>query len=247
MDFLLDADQQAILAAVDTITARHAGATRMRALGGDEPAYDHDLHKHLAQAGYLDLGQEGRRLDAALVVEAVAGKLGVVAAGYHALVLPSLGLDVEGPIAIVPEGSPGSARFAADAEVVVGVGVDRVCVMRPTPARSIGCGRGRDGRSVTPRTSAAATCCPAWIPTEIRAWWRIALAAELVGSMRAALDLTVAHVSDRFQFGRPIGSFQAVQHGLAKCAVAIEGRAGWPTRRRGRQTRAQRRRRSPLR
>jgi hypothetical protein len=48
MDFVLDADQEAILAAVDTITSRHAGAGRMRALGGDEPAYDHDLHKHLA-------------------------------------------------------------------------------------------------------------------------------------------------------------------------------------------------------
>ena len=230
MDFLLDADQQAILAAVDTITARHAGATRMRALGGDEPAYDYDLHKHLAQAGYLDigrdLGHEGRRLDAALVVEAVAGKLGVVAAGYHALVLPSLGLDVEGPIAIVPEGSPGLARFAADAEVVVGVGIDRVCVMRPTPG-AIDRVRSRTGWPVGDAShTGGGDVLPGVDPAEIRAWWRIALAAELVGSMRAALDLTVAHVSDRFQFGRPIGSFQAVQHGLAKCAVAIEG-ARW--------------------
>jgi len=63
-------------------------------------------------------------------------------------------------------------------------------------------------------------------PDEIRARWRVALALELVGSMSGALDLTVAHVTDRRQFGRPIGSFQAVQHGLAKCAVAIEG-ARW--------------------
>ena len=63
-------------------------------------------------------------------------------------------------------------------------------------------------------------------PDDVRARWRVALAIELVGSMSGALDLTVAHVSARRQFGRPIGSFQAVQHGLAKCAVAIEG-ARW--------------------
>ena len=65
-------------------------------------------------------------------------------------------------------------------------------------------------------------------PVEVRGWWRIAVACELVGAMRAALDLTVAHVSERQQFGRPIGSFQAVQHGLAECAVAVEG-ARWLT------------------
>ena len=51
VDFHLDADQRAILDAVDTINARHAGAARMRVLGGDEPSYDHDLHKHLREAG----------------------------------------------------------------------------------------------------------------------------------------------------------------------------------------------------
>jgi alkylation response protein AidB-like acyl-CoA dehydrogenase len=226
VDFLLDADQQAILAAVDTITSRHAGATRMRALGGDEPAYDHELHKHLAQAGYLDLGRDGRRLDAALVVQSLACKLGVVAAGYHALVLPSLGLDVEGPISIVPEGSPGLARFASDAEVVVGVGLDRVCVVRPAPGAIERVGS-RTGWPIGDASRCAGGDVLVDVSAEeVRAWWRVALACELVGSMQAALDLTVAHVSDRFQFGRPIGSFQAVQHGLAKCAVALEG-ARW--------------------
>jgi hypothetical protein len=226
MDFLLDADQQAILSAVDTITARHAGAARMRALGGDEPAYDHDLHKHLGQAGYLDVSRDGRRLDSVLVVEAVAGKLGVVAAGYHALVLPSLGLDVEGPISIVPEGSPGLARFAADAEIVVGVGRDRVCVVRPKPG-AIERVASRTGWPIGDASRIGDGDVLVDVsPDDVRAWWRIALAAELVGSMQAALDLTVSHVSDRFQFGRPIGSFQAVQHGLAKCAVALEG-ARW--------------------
>ena len=41
--------------------------------------------------------------------------------------------------------------------------------------------------------------------------------------MSAALDTTLEHVKQRRQFGRAIGSFQAVQHRLAECAVLVEG------------------------
>jgi alkylation response protein AidB-like acyl-CoA dehydrogenase len=226
VDFHLDADQRAILDAVDTINARHAGAGRIRELGGDEPSYDHDLHKHLREAGFLDLALDERPLDAALVAQAVARQLGVVAAAYHALVLPSLGLDVEGPIAIVAAESPGPARFAADAEVVVTVDGGCVRAARPKPGSVARVGS-RLGWPVGDATGVdQGEALPDAHPDEVRARWRVALALELVGSMSGALDLTVAHVTDRHQFGRPIGSFQAVQHGLAKCAVAIEG-ARW--------------------
>ncbi|QIY56024.1 acyl-CoA/acyl-ACP dehydrogenase [Streptomyces sp. RPA4-5] len=49
-----------------------------------------------------------------------------------------------------------------------------------------------------------------------------ALAAEAVGAADTALARTVAHVQQRVQFGRPIGSFQAVQHRLADLYVALQ-------------------------
>jgi alkylation response protein AidB-like acyl-CoA dehydrogenase len=48
------------------------------------------------------------------------------------------------------------------------------------------------------------------------------LAAEQVGVAQHMLDLTVAYAKDRLQFGRPIGSFQAVKHRLADMLVLVE-------------------------
>lgn len=41
---------------------------------------------------------------------------------------------------------------------------------------------------------------------------RIALAAELAGIASKAVEMTIAYTKDRVQFGKPIASFQAVQH-----------------------------------
>jgi alkylation response protein AidB-like acyl-CoA dehydrogenase len=50
----------------------------------------------------------------------------------------------------------------------------------------------------------------------------VATAAEAVGAASAALDLAVAYAKEREQFGRAIGSFQAVQHILADAHVLRE-------------------------
>jgi alkylation response protein AidB-like acyl-CoA dehydrogenase len=47
-------------------------------------------------------------------------------------------------------------------------------------------------------------------------------AALLVGLGRGMLELTVEHAKGRHQFGRPIGSFQAVQFRLAECLQLLE-------------------------
>jgi alkylation response protein AidB-like acyl-CoA dehydrogenase len=50
----------------------------------------------------------------------------------------------------------------------------------------------------------------------------LACAAELVGAAEQMIDLAVAHACQREQFGRPIGSFQAVQHMLANAKIELE-------------------------
>ena len=50
----------------------------------------------------------------------------------------------------------------------------------------------------------------------------IALAAEQVGGAQRCLDLAVAYAKEREQFGRSIGSFQAIKHKCADMFVAVE-------------------------
>ena len=50
----------------------------------------------------------------------------------------------------------------------------------------------------------------------------VALAAEQVGGAQACLDAAVAYAKVRVQFGRPIGSFQAVKHKCADMLVKVE-------------------------
>jgi alkylation response protein AidB-like acyl-CoA dehydrogenase len=66
--------------------------------------------------------------------------------------------------------------------------------------------------------------------------WHLAqalLAAESIGSVETALELSVAYAKERHTFGRAIGSYQAVKHGLTEVLRQLEnGRsllyyAGW--------------------
>jgi alkylation response protein AidB-like acyl-CoA dehydrogenase len=53
-------------------------------------------------------------------------------------------------------------------------------------------------------------------------WERGALAAPFVGAMERQLEVCVAYATERRQFGRPIGSFQAVSHRIAEMKLRLE-------------------------
>ena len=50
----------------------------------------------------------------------------------------------------------------------------------------------------------------------------VAVSAELVGVCARALEMTVAYVKERKQFGKAIGTFQALRHRIADLATELE-------------------------
>jgi alkylation response protein AidB-like acyl-CoA dehydrogenase len=53
-------------------------------------------------------------------------------------------------------------------------------------------------------------------------WGAAGAAAEMLGAAQRLLDMSVDHAKHRIQFGRPVGSFQAVKHHCANMHVIVE-------------------------
>jgi alkylation response protein AidB-like acyl-CoA dehydrogenase len=221
MDYTLTADQQATVQAVESLLSRHAGRERARKL---RDAHDDELLAQLTDAGFLDLAADpdAGPLEAALVTEAAARQLAAVNVGARGLVAPLvLGRTPPAKVALVSVSHPGPVRFARDAHLVLVLDGPDVRVLEPPsgPARPVPTGY------VAPYAEpglAGGQRLPGAGPVMAR-WWRVALAAELAGLLRAGLDLTVEYLKQREQFGRPLGSLQALQHRLAEAYVWVEG------------------------
>jgi alkylation response protein AidB-like acyl-CoA dehydrogenase len=225
MDFDLSEEQAGIMEAVDALLNRYAGPARAIALQAEE-AYDHALEKALEEAGFLEVGSALGRLEGVLLVERVAYQAGTVAVAARVLGGAALGEaePLTGPVAMARIDHVGPIRFGSVARTLwLDAGDEAFEVEVPQgvaePVRSnFGFPMGRlsadvlrSGRSLGPGSGAL-----------LREAWRLGLAAETVGAMDAALAQTVAYLKDRRQFGRTIGSFQAVQHRLAECAIEVE-------------------------
>ena len=118
-------------------------------------------------------------------------------------------------VLVVARGTAGPALFAVDREAP-GLRADPMTTLDPTrpmaaltfdqvPATLIGAA-GRAGRLMTRVLDLAST----------------ALAAEQAGGARRCLEMSAGYARTRFQFGRPIGSFQAVKHKCADMLARVE-------------------------
>jgi alkylation response protein AidB-like acyl-CoA dehydrogenase len=114
--------------------------------------------------------------------------------------------------------------YAADADaagLVLIAGPDAVRLAVPgarhrsvDPARSLSEVSGREVLARGPAAAAAVA--------RAREAGTLACAAQLLGAGRALLEASVRHAGQRIQFGRPVGTFQAVKHQLADVAIGLE-------------------------
>jgi hypothetical protein len=186
-----------------------------------------ELERDLVASGYLDLAvSEGYGLlEAMTLVEAVAKLPYSIEVAASAIVGPLLSSTLYGKrlaLAEAPAAAP--IRYLAQADAVL-VATDHDVRLLDTSRCRI---REIESMFAYPLALleqadiAAAPIVPNATPQQMRVLWHLAIAAEACGLMQASLDLTVQYLKDRRQFGRPIGSFQALQHRISECASLVE-------------------------
>jgi alkylation response protein AidB-like acyl-CoA dehydrogenase len=170
--------------------------------------------------------------DLAVIAETAGRWIAPVPFVEHAVASPVLaaaGLDTAGvaTVALRPTDGDGVWRIVpagAIANVVIGVDGTDIVAVRSEPPMSgprnhasapLADRSARDGaRSVIGSRAEFEV---------LLARWKVLTAAALVGIASMALELAVAYVQERQAFGVPIGSFQAVQHGIADLPGSIDG------------------------
>ena len=220
MDFTLTSDQLAVSGAIDRI----AGGFEAKPTDFHGFALDgRELENELENGGYFDIAAEPEMgpLAAALAVERLARLPFTAEVALSMLLRPQLGLELPRPFAVVENGRPG--RFVATARTLILIDGDSIGIAHP------GVDQVEAVESLFAYPMGKLTAAP---PAKtlsvdeaatVRTWLRVACAAELAGLMQAAIDSTVEHLSVRKQFGRPLGTFQALRHRMAECAVFAGG------------------------
>lgn len=234
MNLELTDQQQMISEGVRTILERMAGPERCRFLL-EESAYDTALEEVLREQGYLGMfsDPEVGPLEAVLMVEQVARALGTVATAALAVVAPALGIsDMHGPVglSLLPRSDDSPVRFATVSGTILVAEQDEAILYGVDAARSLPSSWGYPIAQVDISSRR-----PLGVGSADRmvAWWRVTIAAEIVGNASACLDVLLGHLKERQQFGRSLATFQALQHRLALLFVQIEGarwlayRAAW--------------------
>lgn len=223
MDLSLTADQQAILDALDALSRRFEQAPVH-----DAPlaATSAELDTEIARAGFLDVAcdPELGTLTAALVVERLARLPFATEAAASAFFRPCVPPG-DGPLAVIHgTATLRMVRFLAPGARVLVIEPARVSIFSvateacvPEPEALYAYPMGKLTAVAADRQSCDLE------PGEALVRWQTAVAAEVSGLLAAALASTVAHVSDREQFGRKLATFQALRHRLAEAQVRTNG------------------------
>jgi alkylation response protein AidB-like acyl-CoA dehydrogenase len=256
MRMLSEPDALEFAAGVRRLFEQQCDAEALRAAWDSEDGRVPGLWKRLAEVGGTGLtlpeeyGGAGMDLTGALPMLIEAGRAALAEPLVETLTAAQVLASAGGPLAAewlprVAEGSvvlamaPGSAGFvsgAAFADLLLlgdgdGVWALPADAVSMQPLASVD--KGVRLATVTwSRDDAVARIDPEHARAAFN-WAVVATAAQLVGLAEAMLEMAVGYAKQREQFGRPIGSFQAVKHQLADVYVAtafarpVVNRAAW--------------------
>ncbi|KBZ59760.1 acyl-CoA dehydrogenase IpdE2 [Mycobacterium colombiense] len=221
---------------VAALVAKHAGPAAVRAAMESDRGYDESLWRLLCeQVGAAALvipeelgGAGGELADAAAVLQELGRALvpsPLLGTTLAELALLSAAEPDAATLETLAEGaSIGALVLDADyvvngdvADVVVAVEdgtVSRWTRFRAEPVTTMDPTR-RLARLTAEETESIGTD-PGLADTAA-----VLLAAEQIGAAERCLELTVEYAKDRVQFGRPIGSFQALKHRMADLYVTV--------------------------
>jgi hypothetical protein len=223
MDFDFNSDQVLLADVLEKWSAGH------REIPADErlqPFIDgEELADELHGQGFFEVcaTPELGVLGAVLLIEAAGRTPFAIEVGGSALVAPALGLaDLPRPLAMLKAGGRPAARFlrsggcalvdCGDHVSLLACG-DRVEALKSASAYPVGRYDGDFVADAHPLGDVPVAA--------LRRFRTIAVAAEALAAMESTLALTLEHVASRVQFGRPIGSFQALQHRLGECSAIV--------------------------
>jgi alkylation response protein AidB-like acyl-CoA dehydrogenase len=225
MDLGLTEDQALLAETLEHWAADHREIPA--ALHGEFFLPGETLAEELAANGYFDIAVQPElgALGAVLLIESVGRTPWAIEVAASALVAPMLQLSgLARPLAILNSSTAPIARFltpGGSALIDAGDHVrllrcdDRVKPMATRFAYPYGAFHGD--------ALASSEALDGIRPEDLRGWRLLGTIAEAVAAMDSALNLTADHVRTRTQFGRPLGSFQAVQHRLAEVSAMLHG------------------------
>lgn len=221
MDLVMDADEQELVRAVNQALRRHAGPERAREVDD----LDEGLVKELEAAGFLDVAtaEGGSLLRAVFVVEEAEAAAARAPVAARALVAPMVAPECAGRTVGLVGGRRGAlVRYGRACDVYLVLDGESALLCEPSEV-TVESAETRWGYPMARVECTGGTDLGPGSGARLRRYWRLALAVEAGAAMLAAVTLTSRYVSERIQFGRPIGSFQAVQHRLAHALVFAEG------------------------
>lgn len=227
-------ERQLLRETVAALVDKHASPEAVRAAMESERGYDEKLWGLLCeQVGAAALvvpeelgGAGGELADAAVALEELGKAL--VPTPLLGTTLAELALLTVGdhePLESLAEGaSIGTVAFDADyvingdvADVIIaadGENLTRWTTFTATPKSTMDLTRRLS--AVIPGDTVVLGADPGLADTAA-----LLMAAEQIGAASRCLDLTVAYTKDRVQFGRAIGSFQALKHRMADLYVKV--------------------------